>query len=160
MASLRDTIKLKLEWSDASELSKMVDLLYEFRHLFDDSSGEFPHHVSIKTRGDPIARNQHVIPLAHQGKVDAEIDDMLTRGVIEECADGRGWRTPLLTVTKDNGKIRVCCNFKRTLNLRLVDEEVYSQKPADELFASIRPGAKYFNSMDLKKGFDYITLGQ
>ena len=158
LAFLRDKIKLKLEWSNASELSKMADLLYEFRHLFDDSSGEFPHHVSIKTRGNPIARNQHVIPLAHQDKVDDEVADMLKRGVIEECPDGKGWRSPLLTVTKDNGKIRVCCNFKRTLNLRLVDEEVFAQKPADELFASIRPGARYFNSMDLKKGYWQLVI--
>ena len=42
--------------------------------------------------------------------------------------------------------------------VRLCDEEVYSQKPADELFASIRPGAKYFASMDLKKGYWQLVL--
>ena len=155
---LRNELKLKLQWPNASELEKMAELLYEFRSLFDDTTGKFPNEVSIKTRGDPIAKNQHVIPLKHRGKVDDEIKKMLESGVIEPCSDGRGWRTPLLTVTKPDGDIRVCCNYKRTLNLRLVDEEVYSQKPADELFASIRPGAKYFASMDLKKGYWQLVI--
>ena len=137
---VREKLNLKLKLSNASELNRMASLLYEFKHLFNDESGEFPHGVRIPTRGDPIARNQHIIPLKHQGLVDAEIQDMITRGVVEECPDGRGWRTPLLTVTKVDGSICVCCNFERTLNLRLCDEEVYSQKPADELFASICPG--------------------
>ena len=85
---------------------------------------------------------------------------MLELNVIQECHDAKGWQTPFLTVDKPDGSICVCLNFKKTLNVRLKDEEIFTQCPADELFAKIRPGNKYFAALDLVKGYWQLPLRQ
>jgi hypothetical protein len=40
----------------------------------------------------------------------------LENGVIEKCEDGKGFHSPLVLVPKKSGKIRLCSDFKGTLN--------------------------------------------
>ena len=155
---IRNDLGLDISHPVQDELKRVVDLLVAYRELFGEQTELFPYEVNIPTQGEPVSKNQHTVPLKHEPFVDAEFEKMLKDGVIESCDDPKGWRTPYLTVPKKDGSIRMCLNFKRTLNTRLAEEETFAQRPADELFANIRMGNKYFASLDLKKGYWQLPL--
>ena len=158
---LEKKFEIKLEWSNETELTQMADLLLEFTEVFTKGqtlASDKLKKVSITTHGPPIARNQNIVPEKYRDLIDGEIEKMLKDGVICECPDSKGWKTPLIVVEKSNGDPRPCLNFKRTLNLRLKDEEVFEQRPADDLFNSFKPDAKYFSSMDLLKSYWQVPL--
>ena len=133
----------------------MADVIIEFRDIFgsEDNLGEFPKSVRIPTRGKPRAVRVRQIALAKQELVDNYVAEMLRTGVIEECPDSKGWNSSIILVTKKDGSWRPCMNFRPTLNLALVDEEVWSQYSTEENFKEIKPGNKYFSSVDLLKGY-------
>ena len=153
-----EQLEMNIECFSDDEKRRVMELAKKHKELFGPETKLFPREVEIPTTGAPKANKQHSIPLKHRPLVDAEIETMFRNGIIEECNDPKGWRSPILTVDKPDGSLRVCVNFKGTLNQRLADEEVYSQCPADELFARIRPGNKYFAALDLKKGYWQIPL--
>ena len=160
VAYLKEKYGLVLEHDNEQELRAGADLLIEYEDIFGKATKDFPYEVEIPTRGPPIAKTQNIIPVKHKPIMDDEFNSMLRDGVVEPCDDAKGWRTPIMVVTKSNGKPRWCMNFKRTLNLRLSDEETFSQVPADELFTNLRPGKRYFSNLDLRKGYWQIPLAK
>ena len=157
---LKTKIGIQLEHSNADELTAMADLLLKYVDIFGDESslGRFPEMVDIPTAGAPIAGKQHPIAQAFEHCVDDEIARMEKNGIIERVTDTKGWLTPILIVRKKDGSPRMCCNFKATLNRRLVEEETYAQRSAEELFNQLEPNAKYFSSMDLTRGYWQLEL--
>ena len=65
----------------------------------------------------------------------------------------RGFNSPVFTVLKKTGSVRVVTNFKRTLNKVLVDLDRYPMPRIDHLFNRIGEGNKYFASLDLCSGY-------
>ena len=160
LAWLKEHVGVALTHPNQDELSACADLLIEFSDVFGDESclGRFPHEVDIPTEGPPINAKQHPIAQAFESCVDAEIAKMEQNGIIERVEDSKGWCTPILVVKKKDGSPRVCMNFKVSLNRRLVEEETYVQRSAEELFRQIEPNAKFFSSMDLARGYWQLVL--
>lgn len=145
------------------ELQKIVDLLIEYEEVLggsEDNLGEFPETTRIPTTGEAKAIKQHPIAEAYRGKIDAEIDNMLRKGVIEFCHDPKGFNTPVFAVPKKNGSIRVVANFKRSLNTVLSSEcDMAWQMPSlEDAINSIGGGNKYFSSIDLTSGYWHVLI--
>ena len=85
---------------------------------------------------------------------------MLAAGVIERCENPKGFNSPLVVIKKKDGTLRVCCNFKPTLNQCLVDPDPFPMASTDEVFRQFKPGDKYFSSMDLFKGYWQCVLAK
>ena len=67
----------------------MSRLLNEFDDIFGSTEdfGEFPFKIRIPTKVDPIAARMRPIPERYQAAADAEIDRLLSMGVIEPNSD-------------------------------------------------------------------------
>ncbi|XP_060771685.1 uncharacterized protein K02A2.6-like [Neoarius graeffei] len=87
---------------------------------------------------------------AIRSKVDAELDTLVTSGVLEPVAISE-WATPIVPVPKKNGEIRICGDFKVTLNPVLAAEQ-YPLPHIDDLFAGLSRGQK-FSKMDLNQAY-------
>ena len=158
---LKREMNMPLSHDNRAELEKFADLVIEYRSIFGvgtDQIGKFPREISIPTTGESRAATQHPIPEAHVDAVNKEIDLMLKAGVIETCEDPKGFRTPIVTVKKKDGSVRICLNFKATVNQVLVDSDSFPMDSTDVIFNKIRPGNKYFTSIDLLKGYWQIGL--
>ena len=80
-------------------------------------------------------------------------------GVIEKSKNPRGWNSPILCVPKHDKTVRICVNFKNTLNLKLCnDSDKYTLPVTDVLFQEIGTENNFFASLDLAKGYWQIGI--
>ena len=161
---LQDNVKVTLpvNHDNKSELAQMSDLLMSYADVFGHESGTlglFPHEVSIPTEpGKIVNQRQHPIPRQFHEKLDVEIQRMLDDAVIEPCDSTNGWNSPILVTGKKNGSIRVCANFKRTVNTVLLANVDKFQLPAtDVIFHEIGKN-NIFSKIDLKHGYWHLKI--
>ena len=145
-------------YNDEAELEAVADLLIQYEDCFGFEGtklGTFKKQIRIPTMpGVARAQRQHPIAKQFQPMVDGEIEKMLRAGVIEPCEDPKGFNSPIIVVSRKNGKPRVCANFKNTVNRCLSDESDFWQMPdSDTIFNEIGKGNRYFASLDFKSGY-------
>ncbi|XP_047520687.1 uncharacterized protein K02A2.6-like isoform X2 [Pieris napi] len=90
-----------------------------------------------------------------RARVDAELDAMLQAGVVEPV-DHSDWATPLVIASKADGGIRICADYKVTLNRALMIDR-YPVPRIDELFSDLS-GNKYFTKIDLSQAYNQLEL--
>jgi hypothetical protein len=158
-------IKLTQEVFKGENFKKLVDLLWNKKHVFkgsNDPIGEFTETAKIPTiPGLTKAVRPRPIPKHLQPQVKAEIDRMLENGVIEKCEDGKGFHSPLVLVPKKSGKIRLCSDFKGTLNKVLTENtEIWSLPMIDNLFSDIEAGCQIFSDLDVNSAYWNIIIAE
>ena len=161
---LKTELNMDLSHDNLQELEIFADLVIEHKAVFGigkNNLGKFPKKISIPTNGTPKSTNgKNHIAQAHLPLVQKEIEKMLAAGVIEPCPDSRGFNSPLVVVKKKDGSLRVCANFKPTLNTCLANPDPFPMASTDEVFNRFKPGDKYFSSMDLLKGYWQCELSE
>ena len=153
---LKNELEIELDHPNNDELEQFADLLIENRDVFGvgkNKLGEFPKLVKIPTNGQSRSVKNNHIPEARQQAVCDQIMKMVEDGIIEECPDSQGFSSPLVAVMKKDGTVRVCANFKRTLNEVLVNQDSFPMESTAEVFAKVGPNNRYFSSVDLLSGY-------
>ena len=156
-------IELPVAHPNKAELNAVVSLLDKYKDVFGyekSKIGIFPDPVAIPTVRDAVGyARQHPLPQKYRDGIAAEIKNMLENGIIELCKEPKGWNSPILAVSKPNGSIRLCCNFKPTLNKVLAPSADKFELPhTDVIFQEIGIGNQYFASLDLKSGYWHLKI--
>ena len=71
--------------------------------------------IGLKENAIPIFRKCRPIPLGLRQKVKEDIDHLVSKQYLEKVQYSE-WGTPLVIVRKPDGKIRLCADYKITLN--------------------------------------------
>ncbi|XP_030850652.1 uncharacterized protein K02A2.6-like [Strongylocentrotus purpuratus] len=126
--------------------------------VFDSSVGRIKGvqaKLKVKSDAEPRFFKPRPIPFAIKDKVAEEIDRLVKEGVLEpvEFSD---WAAPVVPVQKPDGKIRLCGDYKITVNPQLEVKEYPMPRP-EELFASLQ-GGKKFTKLDLKNAYQQVDL--
>ena len=66
------------------------------------------------------------------------------------------WAVPIVPVLKKNGKVRICGDYKLTIN-QAAPTEMYPLPLIDELLAAMS-GGKYFSKLDLQNAYLQLPL--
>lgn len=155
--------KLSLYNLKSGEISKnkmIHDIISRHRSLFDGTLGKYTGgEVSLHVRdnAEPIFHRARPVPYALRPRVDAELDAMLRAGVIEPV-ERSDWATPLVIARKADGGIRLCADYKVTLNkVLLVDR--YPVPKIDDLFSDLS-GNNYFTKLDLSQAYNQLVLSE
>ena len=75
--------------------------------------------MTAKIHVDPMAQPRFVkprsVPFAMKGKVGLELGHLQKKGIIEpiEFSD---WEAPIVPVLKSDGQVRICVDYKLTVN--------------------------------------------
>ena len=151
-------IKLTNEVLKGEYFNKLVDLLFSKKNVFkgpNDEIGLFSEKVRIPTKpGLTKAARPRPIPKHLQPKVEVEIQKMLDDGIIEKCEDGKGFHSPLHIVPKKGNKIRICSDFKSTLNQCLEETtDIWNLPNIDCLFADVEHGSLIFSDLDINSAY-------
>lgn len=64
--------------------------------------------------------------------------------------------TPLVPILKPNGELRICGDYKVTINKFLIDYK-YPLPRIDEIFAALQ-GGKLFTKLDLSNAYNQLEL--
>lgn len=140
------------------DLDKMLD-----RHKEVWSSGGLGRYTGgcatlrVREGAAPVFHRARPVPYALRERVDAELDAMLRNEVIEpvDCSD---WATPLVLVNKSDGGLRICADFKVTLNPVLMVDR-YPLPKVDDLLANLA-GGEEFTKIDLSQAYNQICLSE
>lgn len=91
--------------------------------------------------------------------VEKELKRMKDMGVIEEISQGGSeWASPLVCSRKPDGSLRLCCDYKVTIN-RFLKSDSYHPPDMETIFNKIH-GATCFAKYDLKSAYWQIELDE
>lgn len=110
------------------------------------------HQIDVGTTS-PIKQRHHFVSPAIQSILNAEVDSMLARGIIEESRSA--WSSPVLVVKKSNGKMRFCLDC-RAVN-KVTVKDAYPMPLIDGILANLHE-TTFISSIDLKDAFWQIEL--
>lgn len=140
--------------------AQIAQICDAFPELFDGKLGEYKlKTIKLALKPDAIAKfvRARPVPFAFQKQYDDEFDALENLGVITRT-DTSEWGTPVVPVLKPNGKIRLCGDYKTTINPHLV--EVKHPLPrVEELFAKLQ-GGQLFTKLDLSRGYNQLVLDE
>ena len=144
--------------NDKCSVKKVNELqeIFQRKELtFSDVPGQTDRtsHTVVTTTDAPTHHKAYRIPQAMKQKVQDEIDNMLKLGIIEET--NSAYASPIVAVTKPNGDIRLCVNYKPLNKITVTDP--YEMPRIDEILDDVAH-AKYISTLDLTKGFYQVPL--
>jgi len=70
--------------------------------------------------------------------------------------DHSKWATPLVVAAKANGGVRLCGDYKVTIN-QAVEEKVYSLPTIEDILAQLAKG-KVFSKLDFSQAYQQLLL--
>ncbi|XP_038106540.1 uncharacterized protein K02A2.6-like [Culex quinquefasciatus] len=124
------------------------------KHAFPKISGvqvEIPIDDSVT----PICQHPRRPPIALQSRIEDKINALLASDIIEPVEEGCQWVSPLVTVVKDNGDLRLCVDMRRANTAILRERHIM---PTIEDFLPRFTTAKYFSRLDVKEAFHQVEL--
>ena len=97
------------------------------------------------------------VPYALRPAVEQELDRMQREGVIVPV-DFSEWATPLVCIPKADGRVRLCGDYKVTVNKNIHCDRYPIPTPT-EVFSKL-VGGKKFSKIDLKCAYQQILLDE
>ena len=94
------------------------ELLNKYPSVFDQKCGTMKGvtvKLSVKDGSNPVFYKPRTVPYALRDGVAAEIDRLLKEGIIEKVSYS-DWATPIVAIQKPNKTVRICGDYKVTVN--------------------------------------------
>ena len=111
--------------------------------------------LRVRPGTTPVFHRPRPIPFAVKDAVDKELERLHQAGIVEKVTHS-DWAAPIVVVPKGDGQIRLCGDYKVTVNKSLKVDQHPLPRP-DELFAALSRGVK-FSKIDLTHAYQQMTL--
>ena len=145
---------LTLDWQNISNVFEnkevenstvsISEVLSEFKEVFEESLGTVKNaktRLALKPDATPKVLAPRPIPYALKTSVEKEIKRLESEKTWERVTYSE-WATPLVPIAKSDGGVRLCGDYKVTLNPQLQVEQHPLPNPSD-MFATLT-GCKVF----------------
>ena len=132
-------------------------LISEYQELFGDDLGVIKGHkavVHLKSNITPKVYSARPLPFAMQESVEIELRRLVDKSVIEPVdtqSHPVEWASPIVCVRKASGAIRICGDFKATLN-PCIYVDPHPLPRFEDLMSKIT-GSKHFTKIDLSEAY-------
>ena len=155
MASVPDSKTQKVNWQKQIE-----SLLQTHKNVFIDELGQmktFEATLQLKPGAKPKFCKARPVPFALKAAIERELDRLESEGILEKVSYSE-WAAPVVPVPKPEGNIRLCGDYKVTINPQLEVDQYPLPKP-DNIFATLS-GGNWFSKIDLKHAYQQIKLSK
>ena len=118
---------------------KLDDLINKYASIFSDKVGtikDFIAKINVKADAKPKFCRARTVPFSMKDAVEKEIDRLENEGIIQSISYSE-WASPIVIVPKTNGDLRLCGDFKNTVN-PVIENEVYPIPGVDEVFEKVQ----------------------
>ena len=158
----RDWLKeLRLDWAEIFNIQlgpELVAVLDRHKAVFqDDLWGLRGTTAKIYVKPDvrPVFWKAHPVPHKLKVGVERELERLQKEGVVEPVRFS-DWAAPIVPVVKTDGQVRICGDYRLTVN-RASKREAYPLPKIEDLFTSMTGGVS-FTKLDLRNAYQQIIL--
>ena len=143
-----------------NSLLTLYQLNQKYAEVFQQEHGTikgFTAKLHLKDGTKPQFCRPRSVPFAIKEAVGREIDRLVENSTLQqvECSE---WAAPIVPVPKKDGTIRICGDFKVTVNPYLNVDQYPLPKPS-ELFSCLT-GVKTFTKLDLSAAYQQMALDE
>ena len=135
-------------------------LKYEFPDLFSDELGCYKDKlVSIDVDSSVPAKfcKARTVPYTMKSKVDQELNRLQKQGIISPISHSH-WAAPVVPVMKSDGSVRLCGDYKLTVN-RAAKMDTYPIPTLQDLFSGLAGGI-VFSKLDMSQAYAQLCLDE
>ncbi|XP_054707489.1 uncharacterized protein K02A2.6-like [Uloborus diversus] len=146
-------IKTVYAYKSDSRSNKLVELLQKHEKIFTIGIGKlenFSCRLQMKPGVKPVFFKPRPVPFALKERIEAELVRLVSEDIIEPVKYS-DWATPIVPVVKQNGKLRICGDYKVTINPGLNIEQ-YPLPRIEDIFANLA-GGETFTKIDLTEAY-------
>lgn len=132
----------------------------KYASVFDNTIGEIKKmsvDLVLKEDAKPIFCKARNVPFALRSAVESELENLKKNGIIYPVTQSE-WCSPIVVVPKNNGGVRICGDFKVTINGWLRTDHYPLPNPED-IFAKIS-GSKLFSKLDLTAAYNQLRVNE
>ena len=140
--------------------TRLHEMLKRYSEVFQDDLGtmkEIKAELKLKENASPKFHRPRTVPFALKGAVEQELTRLEDKGILKKVSHS-SWAAPIVPVPKKDGKVRVCGDYKVTVNPCL-DVDQYPLPKSDDLFATLANG-KTFSKLDLSQAYQQMVLDE
>ncbi|XP_040355390.1 uncharacterized protein K02A2.6-like [Ixodes scapularis] len=156
--------RLRLDWKSVMSLEHVTDshrieaLRNKFPTVFSNQSSvtnNYQAKIVLKQDCTPVFCKARRVPYALRDKVGEELDRLEKSGVLRRVSHSE-WATPVVVIHKKDGSLRLCGDYKVTINPVLKTDHYPLPRPED-LYTAIA-GGKVFCVLDLSAAYQQVPL--
>ena len=160
--------KIRLDWyaikslqvSQATPLAKerLQTMLDKYSDVFEDKLGTLTSaKAKLTLREDNQAHfcKARAVPHALRPNVEEELRKLQKEGILTKV-EWSEWGTPIVPVPKKDGSVRICGDYKITVNPE-VQAEQYPLPRIGDIFANLAGGQK-FSKIDLRQAYHQLEM--
>nr|XP_054768177.1 uncharacterized protein K02A2.6-like [Lytechinus pictus] len=156
--------EIKLDWREINlvRVNDAVDRVFsDYAGLFTRELGKLKG-VEVDLDIDPDASHLSFLKARQfhfflRSRLDQELDRLLADDIIEPVQYSN-WAAPVVPVVKGDGSIRICGDYKTTINTA-ARSDTYPIPRVEELFARLANGKK-FTKLDLSHAYQQLVLSE
>lgn len=135
-----------------------MDAIKEYEEVFDQALGKYsgpPVKLELKDQVRPIAFKPRNVAMALREPIEKEVARLERQGVLQRV-DYSDWATPIVAVKKPDGSIRICEDYKSTVNPRIRSHSLKVPSVTD-LLMRIKKG-KIFAKLDMSQAYQQLAV--
>ncbi|XP_056330368.1 uncharacterized protein K02A2.6-like [Danio aesculapii] len=139
---------------------KIADVLDRHAEVFKEELGQLKGTIAkihVNPEAQPRFFKPRRIPFAVKPLVEAELQRLVEEKIIEPVQFAE-WAAPIVPVRKPDGSIRICGDYKLTVN-RASSVEQYPIPKVEDLFTQLAGGQK-FSKLDMSHAYQQIMLDE
>lgn len=132
----------------------------KYREVFETHTTpikKFLVNLRLKPNAVPQFRKPASVPFALRENVSKQLSELEQKKIIKKVRFS-DWGSQIVLAPKKNGEIRICCNYKPTLNPFLEQNE-YPIPNVDDLIFTLN-GNKFFSIIDLSGAYLQLALDE
>ena len=150
---------IQLDWGSIKQIrAPLEELLQEFEEVFRAELGTLrgvQATLELKPEAKPRFYRPRSVPYAIKGAIEKDLERLERSGIVEKVKYS-DWAAPIVPVPKSDGGIRICGDYKVTVNPSLKIDQ-YPVPTAEDLFATLA-GGKTFSKLDLSQAYQQVPL--
>jgi len=100
-------------------------MLSKYISVFNNDAGllkDHLQHISLRENTNPIFKKARHPPFALRNKIEDELNRLVQTNIIEKV-DHSEWATPIVPVLKSDSTLRICGDYKVTVNQVIAKDE-------------------------------------
>lgn len=157
---LRD---VKLNWEQIFSMSvadKVDEWADKYPKVFQSGLGTLQGteaRIYVDKDAKPIYCKARPVPYLLKSKIENKLQKLIDEGTIEPVQYSE-WAAPIVPIVKEDGSVRICGDYKMTVN-KVSKLDNYPIPKCEDLFATLN-GGQQFTKLDMSQAYQQLKLDE